>query len=497
MPGLLWISADALIAVPRLDADDDRWTPAEDVSSTPVRATALTYRRDVRDEMLFLLAKRYEVPVAHAVPADELGQVVFRRTYERGFAKVDIVKTSWVDVGPARFFEIAWELWHAQAGPVRKIERIAVDGGTVHVVSAEGTPRDLDRHRAIALRWLDDARFEGLGVSPGSAARPTSLDATRDELDSLLDRVDALRSRGLDGDALELATAVHVRAHLERGEEDALTLRAVRGRGSALAALGRREAARDLLRGALDRAGALPDDHPEVVALGVALGETLTELGALDEAEAVLTRAFDRADVPAARGPVEAARGHLYLRRGQRAPAEASLQSALTILRAQLAERLAVDASAAPPPALWRVLGDLGRLAGERGQLEAAEPYLTAALDGLRESFGDAHPETARGFVSLGTLYLRAKEPKLADPVLRKALDAARKAFGPSHPAVADRLVDVAMNCNALGAAAVIEPLLAEALTIRTGALGPAHPDTVWVEGQLTGIRAALAARGR
>lgn len=501
MSGLPWISADARITVPRLEAEDARWAPAEDVSSTPIRATALSYRRDVRDELLFLLAKRYEVPVAHAVPADELGQVVFRRTYERGFAQVDIVKTSWVDVGPARFFEIAWELVHAKAGPVRKIERIAVEGPFVHVISAEGTPNDLERHRDTVLRWLDGARFEGLGARPTTGANGAGVDAPNDELAALLAQVDAFRARGRDGDALELATATHVRAHLEHGDDHASTIGALSRRGAALRALGRLEASRGLLIEARDRAAkALAPDHGEAITTAIALGETLVDLGALEEAEQVLDAAFAQTDSGACplgvKALAEAARGHLRLLRGQRPLAEASLQSALTILRDDLATRLAADEAATPSPSLWRTLHDLGRLAGESGQLEAAEPYLTAALDGRRESFGDAHPDTIESFVSLGTLYLRAKEPALADPVLRKALEATRAAFGPTHPAVADRLVDVAMTCNALGAAAVIEPLLAEALAIRTAALGPTHRDTVWIEGQLTSLRAALAARG-
>ncbi|WP_420628166.1 tetratricopeptide repeat protein [Candidatus Leptofilum sp.] len=134
----------------------------------------------------------------------------------------------------------------------------------------------------------------------------------------------------------------------------------------------------------------------------------------------------------------------------------------------------------------------LGAMLLERGDYEAARPYLERAVVIGEESLGTKNPIVASRLNTLGQLLQAKGEPDAARPYLERALAIDEKALGPDHPNVAIRLNNLATLLQAVGEYGAARPLIERALAICEAKLGADHPNTNIVRGNLAALLAEM-----
>lgn len=140
------------------------WTPDDPEWRIEVltqgRAIAFKCKRTTPGELCFFLAKIYEVPPENIVPAEQLLREVYPQIYGKQFAQVTLVSAGdFVGDDDAQWWEAHYELVHAQAGAISKLERVRCVGNEIYLTSAEGHTASMLRHAEAARAWMDHARF--------------------------------------------------------------------------------------------------------------------------------------------------------------------------------------------------------------------------------------------------------------------------------------------------------------------------------------------------
>jgi hypothetical protein len=204
------------------------------------------------------------------------------------------------------------------------------------------------------------------------------------------------------------------------------------------------------------------------------LGSSLLNLGHLEAAEVVLSKAEQtRAQL---RGPDHPDTltsmnnlAVLYQTRGKYDEAQTLCQQVLEVRR----QKLGPD-----HPDTLTSMNNLAVLYEARGWSGQAEPLLRTALAIRRQALGEAHRDTAQAYNSLGGILRAQGKYAEAEPLLRTALAIWRQALGEAHPDTALGYNGLAANLDAQGKYAEAELQYRTALAIRRRALGEAHPHT-------------------
>jgi eukaryotic-like serine/threonine-protein kinase len=203
------------------------------------------------------------------------------------------------------------------------------------------------------------------------------------------------------------------------------------------------------------------------------LGGIAQNLGKLDQAEALLTRALelrrtafgpDHPDV--ARSLV--ASGQLVSARGHYDDAERQIREGLAMLRRHLPRNDPEVARAMS--ALGRVLENAGRYPDAIRELEEAV-RLQTGRPGLEGDLSASLTELANCHFYTG------QYPK-ADELNQKVLEVDRRLYGPRHPHVADDMINLGAVQLETGDYAAAEKWNREALEIMSAWYGPDHPET-------------------
>jgi eukaryotic-like serine/threonine-protein kinase len=136
------------------------------------------------------------------------------------------------------------------------------------------------------------------------------------------------------------------------------------------------------------------------------------------------------------------------------------------------------DAGAGPSPPLLvaRAQRSLGRLRGDQGRHDEAEPLLREALARYRGLLGGRHAEVGETLDELGLVRFRRGDTVAAEVLHRDALAMRRALFGNEHAEVADSLDALGLVLRQRGEYAAAEPLHSEALAIRRRVLPATHP---------------------
>ncbi len=113
-----------------------------------------------------------------------------------------------------------------------------------------------------------------------------------------------------------------------------------------------------------------------------------------------------------------------------------------------------------------------------RGKYAEAEPLLRKALAASAEALGPKHPQAARGYNNLASLFYSQGRFREAEGLYRQALAIWEEALGPSHPLTASTRGAVGLSLHSQGRAREAEPLLRKALAVQEAVLGPRHPET-------------------
>ena len=496
------VSTDGLVTIPAFGRG---WEIEEQISRAPAPSgTLLKCRRVPREDyFLFMLAKQYEVAPEQALPADVLTNRVFKGIYEKTFEYVHIGSTEWIEADGLRWYQATIELKHASLGQLAKIERVAVLGPKVFLLSAEGKQPNMRGHHSFVQRWLADCRFAQL--TPAAAAADTAAteaaavavaaataaakEALPGEVEDLHAKSNQLYGAGRYVEARAVASEAQGRARSALGDTHRLTIIGFALLGELDRVMGDVLQARTMLEHAVKLGTAALDAmDPDLTSAIINLGRVRLDEEDLPRAEAHFVDALARARGrgPATHGAAVAlsSLGYVKMLRGNFPEAEALLLEALTKL----------SPPAAPPDDRegLRALHNLARVMAQSGRVAEAEPLLVRALERRRAALGPEHPDIIESLTGLGALYFATKQPARAEPLYRAATGLTRRVHGNDHRFVADRLVDLAMNAKELGDASPAVPALTEALAIRQKRLGRPHPSTVWIAQTLTALRRAL-----
>jgi tetratricopeptide (TPR) repeat protein len=142
------------------------------------------------------------------------------------------------------------------------------------------------------------------------------------------------------------------------------------------------------------------------------------------------------------------------------------------------------------PANLANIVHNLGELAVTRGRDDEALPYFKRAID-LREHIDADDPEITLPMVSLGNVYRRRTACTEALPLFEKALDIVERKLTREHPYASDALIGIGACMREAGKLEPSQTALERALAIRRGDARPVELAEAEVE-----LARTLAARG-
>lgn len=204
------------------------------------------------------------------------------------------------------------------------------------------------------------------------------------------------------------------------------------------------------------------------------LGEVLSTMGTLDEAESVLREAMDigrrlhgdqSSDVGFCLNELAIIKKTL----GDRAAAESLYREALEIARATIGPDSSEYCS---------TLNNLAILVSGRGDFDEAEKMMREVLDTRRRVLGEDSPDAANSMNSLANLLQSKGDSKQAETLMRDALALRQRVLGAEHPAVATNINDLGVMLDGLGRHDEAAELLTQSLEMRRKLLGPEHTET-------------------
>jgi serine/threonine-protein kinase len=203
------------------------------------------------------------------------------------------------------------------------------------------------------------------------------------------------------------------------------------------------------------------------------LGGIAQNLGRLDQAETLLTRALelrrtafgpDHPDV--ARSLV--ASGQLASARGKYDDAEKEIRDGLAMLRRHLPK---------DDPEVARAISALGRVLENAGRYPDGIRELTEAVR-LQSRRPGLEADLSASMTELANCYFYTGQYGQADALNQQVLAIDRRLYGPRHPHVADDLINLGAVQFEGGNYSKAEPWNREALEIMTAWYGPDHPET-------------------
>jgi tetratricopeptide (TPR) repeat protein len=127
-------------------------------------------------------------------------------------------------------------------------------------------------------------------------------------------------------------------------------------------------------------------------------------------------------------------------------------------------------------PAVDNAQHQLARVLYERGKLDEAMRYETAALARRELAYGHVHASVAESLQGVGDLHLARLDARAAETAYRDALALWRQTLGEDHPNVADCMRRLSEALVAQGQAAAARPIAEDALALQRQRLRPGHP---------------------
>jgi tetratricopeptide (TPR) repeat protein len=225
-------------------------------------------------------------------------------------------------------------------------------------------------------------------------------------------------------------------------------------------------------------------DREAVARLQYLLGNSLRQLGLLEEAEVVLAKARrTQEELLGASHPETisslSSLGLLYQSRGRYDEAETLFKQALEAARREF--------GTGHPDTLTGT-NNLASLYQSRGRYDEAERLLKQALEGYRRKLGADHPYTLTGMNNLASLYQSRGRYDEAELLFQQALEAKRRKLGANHPDTLLSMSNLAFLYQRRGRYEEAEPLFQQALEGARQKLGADHPDTLMVMNNLAEV---------
>lgn len=155
---------------------------------------------------------------------------------------------------------------------------------------------------------------------------------------------------------------------------------------------------------------------------------------------------------------------------------------------------IAADSASLPPDDLFiaGTLDLLGQAQRDTGDLPAARASLESALALREKILGPEAPETLATLRSLGSIYLRTREPDRAIQVLTRAYESTSTALGPEHHLTSLARQDLGASLHTLKRDEQALPHLEAAFNAFRSRLGPGHVNTLVCGANLASVQIQL-----
>ncbi|HLK08069.1 MAG TPA: serine/threonine-protein kinase [Candidatus Angelobacter sp.] len=154
-----------------------------------------------------------------------------------------------------------------------------------------------------------------------------------------------------------------------------------------------------------------------------------------------------------------------------------------------------VDSGLARDPELQAQMMDvMGRVYGNLGLYDRAQPLLTHAVEIRRRVLGSDQPQTLNSMDALALNLNRLGHHAEAEKLLRETLDLRRRFLGPEQPDTLKTMSNLAITVTVQGHNAEAERLHWETLALQRRVLGPDDPETLR---SMTNLANTLSREGR
>ena len=154
-----------------------------------------------------------------------------------------------------------------------------------------------------------------------------------------------------------------------------------------------------------------------------------------------------------------------------------------------------VDSGLARDPELQAQMMDvMGRVYGNLGLYDRAQPLLTHAVEIRRRVLGSGQPQTLNSMDALALNLNRLGHHAEAEKLLRETLDLRRRFLGPEQPDTLKTMSNLAITVTVQGHNAEAERLHWETLALQRRVLGPDDPETLR---SMTNLANTLSREGR
>lgn len=141
-----------------------------------------------------------------------------------------------------------------------------------------------------------------------------------------------------------------------------------------------------------------------------------------------------------------------------------------------------------------QMMGVMGRVYGNLGLYDRAQPLLTHALEIRRGVLGSNHPQTLSSMDDLALNLNRLGHHGEAEKLLRETLDLRRRFLGSEQPDTLKTMSNLAITVTVQGRYAEAERLHSETLALQRRVLGPDNPETLR---SMTNLANTLSREGR
>jgi hypothetical protein len=124
--------------------------------------TTVKCRREDPSDFFVLTAKDYTLDAPESRSAEELANGPYKRSYQQLYTSVKYNRGVAVKHQGRNAFDVKFDANHDRLGPIRKVERVIVEGPHVIVLSGEGNRDTFEDRQSLIEAWFANAQFRSL-----------------------------------------------------------------------------------------------------------------------------------------------------------------------------------------------------------------------------------------------------------------------------------------------------------------------------------------------
>ena len=124
--------------------------------------TTVKCRREDPSDFFVLTAKDYTLDLPETRSAEQLATGPYKRSYQQLYTSVKYTRGVAVKHQGRDAYDVKFDANHDRLGPIRKVERVIVEGPHVVVLSGEGNRDSFEDRQSLIEAWFAKAVFRSL-----------------------------------------------------------------------------------------------------------------------------------------------------------------------------------------------------------------------------------------------------------------------------------------------------------------------------------------------